>query len=299
MKVPTIVSIAVVLTSFNRRDKTAACLRSLNEQATQLAGRCVLRVIVTDDGSSDGTREMLAADFPEVAVIVGNGSLFWAGGMRLAFGQALAENHDFYLWINDDVELYPDCLKTLLETHVALEASCHRGGIVVGSMCNGAGEFSYGGMVRAGKGWIRRYPRLPPGNQPRPCATMNGNCVLISRDAAKLLGNMDPAYRHGIGDMDYGLRATQSGVPIWIMPGYAGLCPHDHRIEGSYLDRSLPLAVRWQKITAPKGLAPRAWLTYCRRHAGWLWPLHWAWPYAKVLLTWFGYRVFRTNSKGA
>lgn len=290
-------TIAAVLTCFNRREKTASCLRSLNQQAAQLAGRYVLRVIVADDGSTDGTREMLATEFPDVSVILGNGSLFWAGGMRLAFGQALAEKHDFYLWINDDVELYPNCLKTLLETHEALMKSCRRGGIIVGSMCNGAGEFSYGGMVLAGNGWIRRYPRAQPGDEPRPCATMNGNCVLISRDAAKLLGNMDPAYRHGIGDMDYGLRATQLGVPIWIMPGYAGLCAHDHRIEGSYLDRTLPLAVRWQKITGPKGLAPRAWLTYCRRHAGWLWPLHWAWPYTKVLLTWVGYRLRGANRR--
>lgn len=280
-----LVSVAVVLTCFNRRDKTAACLRALMDQASQLADRCRLRFVVTDDGSTDGTPEMLAADFPQVTVLHGDGNLFWAGGMRAAFGHALAEGHDFYIWINDDVVLYPHCLQALLDTYEQLLSVTGQSGLVVGSVRNSQGQFTYGGMVRQNGLWGPRFLKVPPTDRPRACQTMNGNCVLIPRTAAAVLGNMDAAYCHGIGDMDYGLRATQAGIPVWVMPGYAGLCAHDHRIEGSYLDRSLPLAVRWKKITSPKGLAPRAWWTYCRRHTGWLWPLHWAWPYAKVVWT--------------
>lgn len=285
MTLPSPVSIAVVLTCFNRREKTAACLKALVDQARLMTERCLLRFVVTDDGSTDGTPDMLAADFPQITVLHGDGNLYWAGGMRAAFGHALAEGHDFYLWINDDVELYPDCLQVLLDTHARQLAATGQSGLVVGSMRNPQGQFTYGGMVRKATLWGPQYSKVPPEHQPRACDTMNGNCVLISRAAVAVLGNMDTAYRHGIGDMDYGLRATQAGLPVWVMPGYAGLCTHDHRIEGSYLDRSLPLALRWQKITGPKGLAPHAWWTYCRRHTGWLWPLHWAWPYAKVVWT--------------
>lgn len=285
------VSVAAVLTCFNRREKTAACLRALMEQATQMGERCRLRCVVTDDGSKDGTSDMLAADFPEVTVLHGNGSLYWAGGMREAFGHALAEGHDFYLWINDDVVLYPHCLQALLDTHDQQLAATGRSGLVVGSMRNAQGQFTYGGMVRHSSLWGHRYPKVPPTEVARPCDTMNGNCVLIPQAAASVLGNMDPAFRHGIGDMDYGLRATQAGIPVWVMPGFAGECAHDHRVEGSYLDHTLPLAKRWRIITGPKCLAPQAWWTYCRRHAGWLWPLHWAWPYAKVVLTSLAYKL--------
>jgi GT2 family glycosyltransferase len=247
--------------------------------------------LVTDDASTDGTAAMLAADFPEVTVLHGDGNLFWAGGMRAAFGHALAEDHDFYLWINDDVVLYPGCVQGLLDTHDRQLAAIGRSGLVVGSMRNAQGQFTYGGMVKQPTPWGPRFVKVPPSHRHTACDTMNGNCVLISRAAAAVLGNMDPAYRHGMGDMDYGLRATRAGIPVWVMPGYAGLCTHDHRIEGSYLDRSLPLAMRWKKITSPKGLAPHAWWTYCRRHTGWLWPLHWAWPYAKVVGTWLGRKL--------
>lgn len=292
------VSIAVVLTCYNRRDKTAACLRALAIQATQLAGRCTLQMIVTDDGSTDGTGEMLASEFPDAIVISGDGNLFWAGGMRAAYGYALAEGHDFYLWINDDVELFPDCLRSLLDTHDAQLTATGKSGLVVGSMSDSQGQFTYGGWGRQGKGWVPRYVQVPPSDVPQPCETMNGNCVLISRAAARVLGNMDPVYRHGIGDMDYGLRATRAGIPVWIAPGYAGHCVHDHRIEGSYLDRTLPLSVRWKKITSPKGLAPGAWLTYCRRHAGSLWLLYWAWPYVKVIWTSAMHRLALSRRSG-
>lgn len=280
-------SIAVVLTCFNRREKTAACLRAIKRQAERIADRCVLRVIVTDDGSTDGTSEMLAAQFPRATVIRGDGNLFWSGGMREAFGRALQEGHDFYLWLNDDVELFPRCLETLLDTHEALQAETRRVGIVVGSMCNGQGEFTYGGLIRK----VNNFIHVAPSDIAQPCDTLNGNCVLIARGVAERVGNMDSAFRHGIGDMDYGLRATKVGIPIRVMPGFAGCCIHDHWIAGSYLDRSLSLSVRWKKITSAKGLAPYAWWIYSRRHFGWLWPAYWVWPYVKVVWTSIAYRL--------
>jgi hypothetical protein len=91
--------------------------------------------------------------------------------------------------------------------------------------------------------------------------------------------------------MDYGLRATKAGIPLWVMPGFVGKCGNDHPLEGSYLDISLPFSVRWKKALSVKELNPRAWATFCSRHAGLLWPLHWAWPYAKIVLTSIKYKL--------
>lgn len=289
-------TICAVLTCYNRKAKTQACLENLYRAAECIADRVRLHVIVTDDGSTDGTAEMLRTRFPEVEVMRGDGSLFWNGGMRVAFGRALEESHDFYLWVNDDSNLLPDCLAQLLATHDTLMAQYGRGGIVVGSMCNDQGTLSYGGQ-RRNPGWkALSYSCIEPGDTPLPCETFHGNCVLVSTDAVRELGNLDAAFKHGMGDMDYGLRATRQGIPIWVMPGYAGRCIHDHTVEGSYLDRSLPLVLRWKKALSPKELSPRAWGVYCRRHAGSFWPVYWVWPYAKIVVTSLIHRRMRSGA---
>lgn len=274
-------SIAVVMTFHNRRAKTLAALGSL----FTWSGRHRIAVIAVDDGSTDGTAESIARTYPQVELIRGDGSLFWNGGMRIAFGHALSRRYDFYLWLNDDMQLFPDCLERLLATHALLRSRYGHDGIVVGSACDRDGKTTYGGQVRRNGIKTLDFERLEPSNEPRSCQTFNGNCVLVSAAAADRLGNLDARFTHAMGDMDYGLRATADDVPILVMPGYAGQCAHDHTVSGTYLDRQLPLAQRWKKIMSPKGLPMRAWATFCRRHAGPLWVAYWCWPYAKIVLS--------------
>lgn len=278
-------SIAAVLTCFNRRDKTEACLDALFGAAQRMTDRIRLHVIVTDDGSRDGTSEMIRNRFPQVEVLRGDGGLYWNGGMRVAYGRALEQGHDFCLWVNDDTTLFPDCLEKLLATHDALVASTGRGGLVVGSTCNDEGHVSYGGQRRKVGGKALQFCPVQPTDQPQACDSANGNCLLISTQAAQQLGNLEEAYVHSMGDMDYGLRATKLGIPLWVTPGFVGKCGNDHPVGGSYLDQSLPFSVRWKIVLSPKELSPRAWGVFCRRHAGPLWPVYWVWPYAKVMLT--------------
>lgn len=279
------IKVAAVMTCFNRREKTEACLEALFRAAQAISDKVSLHIIVTDDGSRDGTSEMIQERFPAVDVLRGDGSLFWNGGMRLAFGKALAQGHDFYLWVNDDTTLFTDCLSNLLATHESLHAQTGRSGLVVGSTRDASGKVTYGGLYRPNTRKPLKFKLIQPQSEPQPCESSNGNCVLISAEAAAVLGNLEASYVHGMGDMDYGLRASKAGIPIWVMPGFVGTCDHDHPVGNSYLDTTLPLSVRWKKALSPKELNPKAWGTFCRRHAGIFWPLYWVWPYAKVVLT--------------
>ena len=64
-----------------------------------------LNVYLVDDGSTDGTSEAVKKNFPQVNIIKGDGTLFWNGGMRVAFSKAMESEHDYYLWLNDDTIL--------------------------------------------------------------------------------------------------------------------------------------------------------------------------------------------------
>ena len=105
--------VAALIAAHNRRDLTLACLRSLDAQ--RVPGVTV-DAFVLDDGSSDGTSEAIAEQFPEVTVLHGDGELYWGGGMRQAFAAAIAGDYDHYLWLNDDVYLDDGALAVLLDT---------------------------------------------------------------------------------------------------------------------------------------------------------------------------------------
>ena len=278
------VRIAALLTCHNRKEKTLACLQALEEQV--LPPRCHLDIILVDDGSADGTGEAVRAAYAHVNVLQGNGSLFWNGGMRVAFAHALRAGYDHYLWINDDTVLYPEALSVLLNTYHILR--CREGKtslIIAGSTRDSAtGAPTYGGRVRCSRWHPLKYALIRPSNQPVSCDVMNGNCVLIPHVVAQRTGNLDSRFTHAIGDFDYAMRARKLGAAVWIPPGYVGTCPKNSK-RGGWRDTRLPIGKRWSRMRGAKGLPPREWLEYARRYAGWLWPFYGSLPYLRLLVT--------------
>lgn len=275
-------TLIALLTCHNRRAKTLAALERYFGCA--LEPSCRRLAVLVDDASTDGTAEAVRAAFPEVIIEQGDGSLYWSRGMLRAWRRALALAPDYVLWLNDDTLLYPHALAVLMETETQLRHETGRTGIIVGSTDNDQGELSYGGLVPVSFFNRLKMRKVEPGDAPKPAVTMNGNCVLVPRQVYERIGLLDDVFQHAMGDNDYGFRAHKAGIPIWVMPGYAGCCNNDHQVTGSFNDPRLSLRERWQKIQSPKGLPFAAWGALCYRHAGPAWPLVWLLPYARQLL---------------
>lgn len=257
------------------------CLRALF--VCDLPDDTALKVFLVDDGSTDGTADAVRESHPHVEILHGDGSLYWNGGMRKAFAAAMEGDFDCYLWLNDDTYLYPETLVGLLTVAAEVERTANTVAVVVGST-----RAMTGG--RATHGGIRKWRRLnsqlvEPQDVAVPCETMYGNCVLVPKKVAQTVGNLDPAFIHSIGDVDYGLRAGKAGFPILVMPGYAGTC-ETNPIRGTLNDTSLSLKVRFQKLLGPKGLPFKPWLIFLWRHFGVLGLAYWVWTYAKPPVTW-------------
>jgi len=274
-------TIAVLLTCFNRREKTLASLRALYSQ--ELPQGASIAVFLVDDGCTDGTGDAVRKNFPAVTVLQGTGSLFWVGGMRIAFGEALKQGFDFYLWLNDDTDLYPDTIKKLLATNAALGPEFTDRAVIAGATCDPVtGELTYGGLERFTIWHPINFRHVTPGDVPKRVVTANGNCFMIPAAVAREVGNMCPEYWHTLADMDYGLRAGLYGFSVWITPGYIGTCANDHPPRSRF--RKLSARQRWDKIFGPTGHPPRSWAAYCKRHAGPLWFIYWCRPYVKDLI---------------
>lgn len=274
-------TIAVLMTCHNRKETTLACLAALAANAIPVDFR--YRVILVDDGSTDGTEAAVRQHYPDVLVLHGDGSLYWNGGMRRAWAEAFKQPADFYMWLNDDTLLYPDALERLVATHGEVSAISVRGAIVVGSTRDGqSGARSYGGTRIRSRLRPMKHDPVPASTLPVPCDTFNGNVVLVPAAVAEVLGNLEPAFIHAMGDTDYGLRASKTGFRNWVMPGYVGACANNSK-DGTFADKALSLRQRLREMTRPKGLPVLPWLLMTRRHAGMLWPAYWVSPYLRVI----------------
>ncbi|MBD1936052.1 glycosyltransferase family 2 protein [Microcoleus sp. FACHB-68] len=280
-------TIAVLITCFNRKQKTLASLEALFNQV--LPPEVSISVYLVDDASTDGTAEAVRQAYPAVKILHGDGNLFWNGGMRMAFEEAIKEDYDYYLWLNDDTLLEPEAVNVLLTTSHRLASEGDTAAVIaISTRDPETGKFTYGGMLQSRWWHPLNLDPLPPSQEAQPCDTICGNCVLIPRQVVERVGNLDPAFVHYAGDWDYGLRAKQQGCTVWIAPGYLGTCSQNpkpaQRTEAQ-------LRQELNKVGQPKGLALQdvilqpmeEWKVLTQRHCGLLWPVYWLLPYRRVL----------------
>lgn len=249
-------TIAVLLTVFNRKEKTIQCLKRLYD-ILPLDGYQV-DVYLTDDGCTDGTSEAVAELFPQVNIIHAKGDLFWNRGMWTAWNTAAkAKDYDFYLWLNDDTYVYDNMLKVLIEA--ALETK--EKAIIVGATESTDHSFiTYGG-------------RLNDSNIPSPNGRLikvdcfNGNIVLIPQTVYHVLGNLDPYFTHSKGDFDYGLRAKKVGIDMYQAGEVLGECD-SHPVLDKWCNPDVPLSQRWKMLNRPNGMPPNEIYHFEKRHYG-------------------------------
>lgn len=251
---------AVVMTCFNRCEKTINCIKKLHT-GNDLND---YRFIVVDDNSKDGTCEKIEAlGFSDVVILHGNGNLFWNGGMHMGIEYALNQyaDFDFLLLVNDDVDFVPGILDKL----ISYSQKKHDGNaVIVGPTCNTEGEFSYGGILYTKS---LNYEMLGPDRNAIDCTTFNANCTLIPMKIMKQVGNLDSYYKHSMGDFDLGFRVSRAGYKIHVFNEYVGVC-NDNPKEGSWRDSSLGIIQRIKLKESFKGLPFKDWFHYLKNNFG-------------------------------
>lgn len=242
--------IAVLLTCHNRKHKTIHCLKSL----FRVLPAC--EAFLVDDASTDGTADAVRVSFPQVNIIEGNGNLFWSRGMYTAWQEAMKGNYDYYLWLNDDVELYPFFFQELMECIQYGKNYCIVSGLIENAEKT---QILYGGCDE--------HKQLAQCNQiPTSITFMNGNVVLVPKCVVSEIGIIDPVYHHDLGDVDYGLRALEHGIKVYatrrtVAMGYSNNFCRVRKWHAT-------LKQRFQKLYSPLGSHPRINFYYRKKHFG-------------------------------
>lgn len=100
--------IYIVTPVFNRKQFTKNYLLALRKQTNQN-----FKLIIVDDGSTDGTSEMIESEFPEVILLKEKGDLWWAEATNIGVKYAIEHGAYYVMTLNDDTLPEPDYIEKM------------------------------------------------------------------------------------------------------------------------------------------------------------------------------------------
>jgi GT2 family glycosyltransferase len=98
--------LTISIVTYNNKDTIAKALHSILQSTIKA------NVVVVDNSSNDGTREMIAKEFPQVTLLESANVGFGAGHNKAIHHTGYQS--DFHLVMNPDIYFEPDVLETLL-----------------------------------------------------------------------------------------------------------------------------------------------------------------------------------------
>ena len=101
--------VTAVIVNWNGRELLEACLRSLAE-----SDHAELTIIVVDNASTDGSPDVVREGFPDAELIENAGNEGYAAGANAGLKRARALGTDYALLLNNDLELAPDAVSSLV-----------------------------------------------------------------------------------------------------------------------------------------------------------------------------------------
>lgn len=218
--------IYVIIPVHNRKEFTRGCLQSLQAQTYR-----DFQTIVIDDGSTDGTATMIAAEFPEVKVLSGDGQLWWTKainwGVRYVLERADLEAHDAVLTLNDDLMVAPDYLASIVADQQQQQVPCLMGSVSVdinnptyleyaGTACN----YITGKTVRLSRRFANNLNCLKASHSVLASDDLPGRGTLIPVAVFQQVGLYDERnFPHYMADIELSVRARRAGFPLFVSVG--------------------------------------------------------------------------------
>ena len=216
--------IAITFPIFNGLDFTKKCLQRIYDLISESPSiHDTIRVIITDDGSTDGSSEWIKNNFPDVILQYGDGNLWWSGGINKAVDYILAHNDIGYmlLW-NSDVIAGDNYFSNLVKISTEIDNNT----IILSKVYfldKPEILISMGGVFnpKNGKYFLRGYGEKDSNKYSEilPADWFGGMGTLIHRDILQKVGHFDavnfPQYH---GDSDFGLRAKKMGIKLFVRP---------------------------------------------------------------------------------
>jgi len=207
-------SASIVIPTFNGLDHLDACLGSLSQLEYP---RSQYRVIVVDNGSTDGSPKWVAEHHPEVRVTELGRNLGFAAACNRGARDSEA---DVVAFLNNDMRVEGSWLRELVGPLGSQSDVVATGGKIL-SWNGKAIDFVRGTTNFYGHGFQPLHGRPAEddvGQEPRPALFACGGSMAVRKDLFLSLGGFDEDYFAFFEDVDFGWRAWVSGHRVLLVP---------------------------------------------------------------------------------
>lgn len=237
--------IAVVIAAWNLRDCLRECLASIVREAR--VHPCAVTVV--DNGSTDGSAEMAAREFPDVRVIRNADNTGFVRASNLGARRAMEEDRpEYLLFLNADAVLCegaPDRLADYLDAHPGVAAA---GPLLVlpdgrfqpgpagfkPTLGSALAYFSFAGRVLpAASRPLFVDPRAAArrGGRPVRVGWLSGACLMVRTDTIRRVGLMNEEYFLYADDIEWGGRLNGPGRDLHLLPSVRAIHRHGITIK--------------------------------------------------------------------
>ena len=224
-KIPLNPKIYVILPVHNRIAKTKEFINCIKKQSYSR-----YHLILVDDGSSDGTSDLVKKHLHNVTILPGDGNLWWAGALRIAYlhlYKAQVSDNDLVWIANDDITFESDYFDKLVNDE----------DLRINTLVISPGKCLLSGFVELGFliNWTKlEFTKLQTAIQP-DAITTRGLCM-FAKTFLSILPTPPKLLPHYLSDLEYTMRAKRFGYDLKISK--STLINVDRTTTGMHEDRS-------------------------------------------------------------
>jgi GT2 family glycosyltransferase len=238
--------IDVIVVCWNDKDKIRVAVDSVFALPEVQRDPRFVNVVVSDNGSTDGSRTFLRERYGDRLQIVENGeNLGFAGACNRAFA---ATSSDYVFLLNPDAELKPgalDAIAAFMDDHPRCGIAGSRIYNYDGSVQQSVGEFdTWGGAFLRSSAWGEWPPlaRFANGaslrgwnyDTERQVDLAIGAALTIRRAMMAEIGPFDERFFLYHEEVDYAKRAADAGWETWFVPSSEAVHEGQGSAKGQY-----------------------------------------------------------------
>jgi GT2 family glycosyltransferase len=220
-----LLDLTIIVPNFNTKALLRQCLTSIY----RYTGGIRYEVIVIDDGSSDGSPEMVESEFPEVILVRNPVPLLYSRNNNLGMKMSRAR---YACLLNSDTKLLANAFKmliTFMDSHPEAAACGPRLLNPDGTTQSCVRSFAgLGTMILQGLNWHKFFPNGQVSKKYYACAfdysreqqveSLGTTAYVLRRETWETFGMLDERLPHFQVDLAYNLMLQRRGCKIYYTP---------------------------------------------------------------------------------